>query len=120
MAKKKQTAKKDELSFEQSIESLRVILTDLESGNLSLSESLEKYEQGVGHLKRCHSTLDNAKQKIELLVGVDKNGKPKKKPFDDSATYEPGAGSATDEAGGLDDEEREEIESELEDNDGLF
>lgn len=114
MAKKKTTTKKSAPTFEQSLELLRTILSDLESGNLSLSESLEKYEQGVGHLKRCHSTLETAREKIELLVRVDGDGIPVKKSFDGAATFT----EASDEEE-LSDEDLDELEDELND-DSLF
>ena len=63
------------VSFEKSLQALKEILGDLEEGNLPLSESLEKYEAGVKHLRSCHDSLKDAKARIELLVKVDKNGK---------------------------------------------
>ena len=86
MAKKKPTKKKA-ASFEESLDALKEILGDLEEGNLPLSESLEKYEAGVKHLRSCHGSLKDAKTRIELLVKVDKGGKAVTKPFDHSASH---------------------------------
>jgi exodeoxyribonuclease VII small subunit len=92
MAKKKPTKKnsasKTTVAFEESLASLKEILADLEEGNLPLSESLEKYESGIKHLRNCNEALQKAKSRIELLVRVDQNGKAITKPFEHSATVE--------------------------------
>ena len=75
----------DELSFEESLEQLEQIAAQLEDGELGLTESLEKYEEAVHRLRRCHQLLQQAKQKIELLAGVDEEGRPKTTPFDEKA-----------------------------------
>lgn len=77
---------KQELTFEQSLEELEQIVADLEDGQLGLSESLAKYEQGVQRLKQCYESLQKAERKIELLAGVDAEGNPVTQPFDDEAT----------------------------------
>lgn len=97
MAKKK-TAKpksdpKEQPSFEDSLESLHGVVEQLEDGQLSLSDSLAQYEQGVKHLKNCHTALSEAQRKIELLVKVDKDGNLVTQDFDASATEELGSGS---------------------------
>ena len=85
---KKQSTKQQAASFESSLQALKEILADLEEGNLPLSESLEKYEAGIRHLRECDETLKKAKARIELLVRVDSDGKPVTKPFEHSATME--------------------------------
>jgi len=111
MAKKKPTNKKadskDTVAFEESLESLKEILADLEEGNLPLSESLEKYESGIKHLRNCNEALQKAKSRIELLVRVDQNGKAVTKPFDHSATVEE-----------VSDEDAEGLQEELEEATG--
>ncbi|MCH2179260.1 MAG: exodeoxyribonuclease VII small subunit [Mariniblastus sp.] len=79
MAKKK-TARKSkkaatEVPFEQSFLELQEIVSQLEQGQLTLGDSLEKYEQGIQHLRNCYSALDQAEQKIELLVDLDDQGR---------------------------------------------
>ena len=91
MAKKKPTSAKSEMpSFETSLESLQEVVQELEDGQLSLSDSLEQYEQGVKHLKNCHAALKSAERKIELLVKLDKDGNLVTQDFDDSATEDVG------------------------------
>ncbi len=94
MAKKKTTSAKPEApSFESSLESLNEVVHQLEDGQLSLSDSLERYEQGVKHLKNCHAALKAAERKIELLVRLDKDGNLVTQDFDDSATNDVGSGT---------------------------
>ncbi|MDA7911845.1 exodeoxyribonuclease VII small subunit, partial [bacterium] len=68
MAKKKtaKSASKD-VPFEASLEQLRTVVGELEAGNLSLGESLEKYESGINSLKACYAALNSVQQRIELL-----------------------------------------------------
>ena len=84
MAKKKSTPR-DECanSFEQSLEELEKIVAELEGGKLGLSDALERYEQGVKHLKGCQQLLERAEHKIELLSGVDADGNPVTEPFEE-------------------------------------
>ena len=53
--------------FESAIAELETIVKTLESGDLVLEKSLELYERGV-HLSRfCHSRLEEAERRIEIL-----------------------------------------------------
>ena len=76
----------EELTFEQALEGLQEIVAQLENGQLGLSESLECYQRGVGLLKHCHEALAGAERKIELLTGVDAEGKPVTEVFEDQQT----------------------------------
>jgi exodeoxyribonuclease VII small subunit len=71
----------DELSFEESLRQLEEIVGLLEGGQLGLSESLAQYEQGVKYLKFCYRQLERAERKIELLSGVDAEGRVQSQPF---------------------------------------
>lgn len=81
-----------EASFEDSLAALEAAVHDLEDGQLGLSESLERYEQSVRHLKRCYQLLEAAEHKIELLTGVSEDGTPSTEPFHEGS--ESAAGSA--------------------------
>ena len=72
-------------SFESSLANLEQIVHDLEEGELSLAQSLERYEQGIKHYRHCLTLLDQAKQKVELLTGVDAQGNASTTPFGDQA-----------------------------------
>jgi exodeoxyribonuclease VII small subunit len=74
-----------ELSFEQALAGLEEVIRDLEDGQLELTESLNRYEEGVRLLKYCHVALNMAERKILLLTGVDSEGKPITEIFDDQA-----------------------------------
>lgn len=54
--------------FEASLQQLEKLVEQLESGELSLAESLKHFEQGVALSKRCHAMLDQARQSVELLT----------------------------------------------------
>ena len=62
-----QKKENENISFEQSLENLKKIITSLESGNLSLQDSLAFYKQGLEHSQNCQKLLDNAKHEIEIL-----------------------------------------------------
>ena len=57
-----------EMKFEEALKRLEKITQDLESGNLSLDESLKKYEEGVKLSRFCHKTLQTAQKKIQVLT----------------------------------------------------
>ena len=74
------------MSFEASLTQLQKIVAELEDGKISLEESLQRFERGVGLLRSCYQILEQAEQKIEILTGFDANGNPLTAPFDASAT----------------------------------
>jgi len=56
------------LTFEQALARLETIVEELESGELSLEQSLARYEEGVRLSQRLTQTLDDAEKRIERLV----------------------------------------------------
>ncbi|MGC3969158.1 MAG: exodeoxyribonuclease VII small subunit [Pirellulales bacterium] len=74
------------LSFEQALQRLEQIVQKLEDGRTDLGASLAGYEEGVKLLRQCHGLLERAERRIELLSGVDADGKPTTQAFDDEAT----------------------------------
>jgi len=80
MAKKDQQNKK----FEAALEELEQVVEQLESGDLSLEDSLAAFEKGVGLVKLCNEKLTEVEKKVELLV-KDKEGKFQLKPFESGA-----------------------------------
>jgi len=59
---------KDEIrDFESAIDELEQVVKALESGELSLEESLRLYERGVELSRFCHGRLEDAERRIELL-----------------------------------------------------
>jgi exodeoxyribonuclease VII small subunit len=55
-------------SFEESIKELESIVSRLESGEMSLEESLENFESGTKLYKECKSQLLIAEKKISILT----------------------------------------------------
>ncbi len=80
MAKKDQPNKK----FETALEELEQVVEQLESGDLSLEDSLAAFEKGVGLVKLCNQKLTEVEKKVELLV-KDKEGNLQLKPFEEVA-----------------------------------
>lgn len=86
MAKKKKATRKEtdeRPSFEEALKELEETVRQLEDGQLGLDESLARYEEGVKYLERCHELLRRAERKVELLSGVDAEGNPITKPYED-------------------------------------
>lgn len=71
----------DSPSFEAALASLEAIVHDLEDGDLGLAEALARYEAGIKHLRHCYDLLEQAERKIELLTGIDAEGRAKTVPF---------------------------------------
>jgi exodeoxyribonuclease VII small subunit len=65
------TAKKSPKSFEQSMEKLETIVSDMETGEFSLEKSLEKFEEGLALGKHCRAILTKAQIRVEKLVEDD-------------------------------------------------
>ena len=129
MAKKKTTPKnksaaKTAVQFEKSLDQLKQVVAELEDGNLTLTESLEKYQQGIASLKQCHASLENAKKQIEVLVDLDPDGNLQTQPFDDSASTQSTHGvrrsTAMNQAAEIEDFEPDDDYEDDDDDDGLF
>ena len=54
-------------TFESAVAELESIVTSMESGQLSLEESLASYKRGAELLKFCQATLQEAQQQVKLL-----------------------------------------------------
>jgi exodeoxyribonuclease VII small subunit len=70
MAQKKKNKQNETLgiSFEQAIEDLTGIVNKIETGQVSLAESLEQYEKGMAMIKHCRSILLDAEKRIEQVT----------------------------------------------------
>jgi exodeoxyribonuclease VII small subunit len=75
---KKTMAKKN---FELSIEHLEKIVSELESGDLSLEDSLKKFEEGIKLSKACSKMLDETEKRILMLI-KENDGSLSETPFD--------------------------------------
>ena len=59
--------KKNSEGFEEKLENLSTILETLESGELTLTESLDKFEKGISLYSSCIELLENASEKVSIL-----------------------------------------------------
>ncbi|KXU35736.1 exodeoxyribonuclease VII small subunit [Ventosimonas gracilis] len=71
--------KKNAQSFEQSLTELQALVERLEGGELSLEEALGAFEQGVKLTRDCQDALNQAEQKVKMLL--EKDGELKEVPF---------------------------------------
>ena len=58
-------------SFEEQMEELEKIVSELEKGDLNLDVSVTKFEEGIKISKECNKTLEEAEKKITMLVNKD-------------------------------------------------
>ena len=58
----------EKLKFEEALKQLEEIVAKLESGELSLEESMTAFEQGTKLCKLCNAKLTEAEKKIEQLT----------------------------------------------------
>lgn len=58
----------EEESFESKMQELEKIVYELEKGDKNLDESMKKFEQGMILSKQCSKMLDDAEQKITILI----------------------------------------------------
>lgn len=54
--------------FEAALAELESIVEALEQGELSLDESLQRFERGVQLTRACQTALKNAEQKVDILL----------------------------------------------------
>ena len=55
------------LTFEAALAELERVVSDMESGKLSLEDSLAAYQRGAELLQQCRSRLDAAQQQVSVL-----------------------------------------------------
>jgi exodeoxyribonuclease VII small subunit len=75
-------------AFEQALKELEEIVLRLEKGELALEESLKLYEEGIRLSRICHTKLEEAEGKIEILLKDGRgdlvpgpDGRPRTRPF---------------------------------------
>ena len=74
-----------EPGFDQLITRLREVVQRLESGELTLEQSLEIYEEGVALARKGQQLLASAEKRVEILVSA--SGGVEVVPFDPTATH---------------------------------
>ena len=59
------------ISFEDSMKKLETIVDELDKGEFSLEDSLQKFEEGLKLGKSCREILDKAELRVRTLVEGD-------------------------------------------------
>lgn len=77
--KTRESKGKQPKSFEALMDEFEKIVAKLESGELSLDESVELFEQGMKLAAEGTHQLDAAEKKVQILL--EENGKERKLPF---------------------------------------
>lgn len=55
--------------FESALAELETIVKTLEQGDLTLEQSLERFERGIALSRFCHTRLEHAERRVEVLTG---------------------------------------------------
>ena len=63
------------MEFEKKLKRLEDIVGKMESGDLSLDDSLKLFEEGVKLSRDCQSQLGAADEKVKVLLSVDAEGR---------------------------------------------
>ena len=71
----------DAPDFETALKKLEEIVKKLENGELSLDSALELFEEGVKLSRFCHSKLEDAERRVEILLKND-SGQIRAVPFE--------------------------------------
>ena len=66
----------DEMTFKEASVELEQIVRALESGDLELEESLERYGRGVELLRSLRERLSGAEQKVRVLLDATDENAP--------------------------------------------
>ena len=73
-------AAKKALNFEKALAELEQLVEEMEQGELSLEDTLKRFEKGIALTTECQQALQNAELKVTELV--EKSGKILQKDFD--------------------------------------
>ena len=65
-------------TFEGDLQKMQSILEDIESNELNLEETIEKYKLGIELSKRCQKALEEAEQKIKMVSNNQRNKEDEK------------------------------------------
>lgn len=88
------TTKKPSFDFEQSLSDLQETVEQLESGDLSLEQALQAFEKGVGLTRECQQALDQARQRITVLL--EQNGQLQEAPLQENTSSTSASSNADD------------------------
>ena len=66
--------------FEEALKKLEALVKTMESGDLTLDDSLKAFEEGIRLIRFCTRKLDEAERKVEILLRDD-DDRPAAVPF---------------------------------------
>ena len=72
------------LTYEEAVNELEKVVTTLESGSAALDKSIELYTLGAILKEHCQEKLNNAEEKISILVKNSEGNEMEIKPFSTS------------------------------------
>jgi exodeoxyribonuclease VII small subunit len=107
--KKAQNKESKEPKFEECLQRLESLVHEMESGNLPLEDILKRYEEGNRLVKVCASKLNEAEQRIEVLM-KEKNGSIALKAFEETNDEEDGSKDELDEKASSDQDSEKDKE----------
>ncbi len=58
----------EDLTFEQAVQELEAIVSELERGESSLEDAIARFERGTALARRCEDRLNEAEKKVAVLV----------------------------------------------------
>jgi exodeoxyribonuclease VII small subunit len=67
------TTEKETASFEETLAELETIVDEMENGDLPLNKALEKFERGIALSRLGQQSLENAEQKVKILLSEQGN-----------------------------------------------
>lgn len=67
-------ARKKGLAFEEALGALEQIVSEIETGELSLADLMAKYSEGIKLSDVCMTSLKRAEETMDLLVKETSNG----------------------------------------------
>jgi exodeoxyribonuclease VII small subunit len=74
-------AKQKQARLEDALATLESLVERMESGELSLEESLKAFEDGIRLTRECQQALQQAEQKVRILLDQHQDAEPQ--PFSD-------------------------------------
>jgi exodeoxyribonuclease VII small subunit len=69
------------MDFEKKLTRLEELVRTMEKGELTLEDSLKNFEEGIKLSRECHVQLNEAEQKVQLLLKVNADGSPTTEDF---------------------------------------
>jgi exodeoxyribonuclease VII small subunit len=66
------TKKPKQPDLESSLAEITTLIEQMEHGELSLEQSLGRFERGISLIKHCQKILQDAEQKVQILMQNEK------------------------------------------------